>query len=83
MDFTEVLITPSFKNIHFSVFLSRPILLIVLGLFLSVYVVLSSIIIYHWHAYGMKSKGVYLAETVFLLVTIVLFALSAVSITYF
>lgn len=83
MDLSQVLIVPSFKNINFSVFLSRPILLIVLVLFFLVYSVLSSVIIYHWNAYGMKSYGILAMESLFLFVSLVLFVIAGTAMTYF
>ena len=83
MDLSEVLVVPSFDNINFSVFLSRPILLVVFVVFFLVYAVLSGIVIYHWKAYGMKGRGVLVAESLFLFVSLVLFVVSAVAMTYF
>ncbi len=83
MDLSEVLIVPSFKNINFSVFLSRPILLVVFVVFFLIYAVLTAVIIYHWKAYGMKSPGIIAMEGIFLFVSLVLFVIAGTSMTYF
>ena len=83
MDLSEVLITPTFNNINFSVFLSKPILMIVFVVFFLVYSVLSGVIIYHWNAFGMKSGGIVIAESVFLFVSVVLFVVAGLTITYY
>ncbi len=83
MDFREMLIIPSFENINFSVFIGRPILLIFLFCFFLIYSILSLIIIYHWHAYGMRSYGVLIAESLFLSVSVGLFIFAGLSLTYF
>lgn len=83
MDMTDVLIVPKFSNINFSIFLSRPILLILLVIFFLIYSILSGVILYHWKSYGMKGPGVLLAESLFLFVSLVLFVIAGVSMTYF
>ena len=83
MDMTDVLIVPKFSNINFSIILSRPILLILLVVFFLIYAILSGVILYHWKSYGMKGRGVILAETLFLFVSLVLFVIAGVSMTYF
>ncbi|MEQ1499948.1 MAG: hypothetical protein ABL917_01080 [Parcubacteria group bacterium] len=48
-----------------------------------VYAIISGILMYHWSNYGMKSLKVYAVEAIFLLVSIILFTASALSIYYF
>ena len=80
---TSQLIAPIFPNISLSFLANTPILLIVLVLFLILYVVVSSVLLYHWSEYGMRTGAVILAETVFVLVSLVLFAVSFLSLNYF
>ncbi len=83
MDTADILIVPKFSNINFSIFLSRPVLLVVLVVFFLIYSVLSGVILYHWKSYGMKGSGVLLAESLFLFVSLVLFVVAGISVTYF
>ena len=83
MDLSDVLIVPTFNNINLSVFISRPILLVLLVIFFLIYSVLSGVILYHWKAYGMRSHGILLAESLFLFVSLVLFVIAGTAMTYF
>ena len=38
---------------------------------------------YHWSAYGMKSQGVFVAETVFVFISLILFFVAGLGISYF
>jgi len=62
---------------------SGNILMISLVLFFICYSVVSVFLIYHWTAYGMRHAGVILAETVFILVSVLLFIVAIISINYF
>ncbi len=72
-----------FPNIDLSTFLSRPILLAFLVLFLIFYLIISAILFYHWRAYGMKNKGVLFAESVFFAGSVILFVIAGVSLFYY
>ncbi len=83
MDVSQILITPDFSKINFSVFVSKPILYLLLALFFIVYAILASILFFHWRAYGMRSKSILIAETLFLFVSLILFVTAGVTLTYF
>lgn len=63
--------------------LNRPVLFIVFCLFFLVYSVLTAVLVYHWNNYGMRSKGILFAESLFFLVSISLFVVAGLSIYYF
>jgi hypothetical protein len=73
---------PEFSNISMASFINVPLLTILLGLFFVIYIIISAVLIYHWKAYGMKSRGVLLAESLFLFVSLVLFVVSITSLYY-
>lgn len=74
---------PSLPHIKLSLFLNAPILLAALVAFLVFYLIVSSVLVYHWHAYGMKSWGIKVAELLFFVVSVFLFTLAVVSLSYF
>lgn len=80
---SKVISVPNFGNIKIDTFLSRPILSIVLIVYLIGYISLGTILFYHWRAYGMKSSSIVFAETAFLFVSLILFVLAGVSISYY
>lgn len=49
------------------------VLLSIFLLFSIFYVIVSGVIFYHWYAYGMKNKMIYMAEGLFSLVSFALF----------
>jgi hypothetical protein len=59
-----------------------PVLLGLLVLFAVFYSIVSSVIVYHWSAYGMRSPGILFAESLFFLGTVALFAAAGVSLFY-
>lgn len=59
------------------------ILWVIFGLFFLLYAIISAVLIYHWRAYGMSSRAIILAETVFIIVSLVLFSLAVISIGIF
>lgn len=79
--------TPDFiKNIpEVSSFLvlHTPILYIILGIFSLGYLVISTILIYHWNTYGMRAQGVLVAEILYLFVSFSLFFIAVLSLYYF
>ena len=70
-------------DIQISSFINASRLSLVLGLFFMVYLILSVVLMYHWSAYGMRSFGIFVGEAVFTFVSIVLFALAFMALTYF
>lgn len=79
--------TPDFiKNIpEVSSFLvlHTPILYIILGIFFLSYLVISTVLIYHWNTYGMRAQGVIVAEILYLFVSLILFSIAVLSLYYF
>lgn len=79
-------IQPFSQNIFdplFSFIDGTPILLILFILFFVVYAIVSIILMYHWSEYGMYSAKVILAETVFVVVSLVLFTISFLALNYY
>ena len=76
-------IIPNLPHIQTSLFINIPVLVIVLLVFLFVYLVITSVLVYHWSAYGMQSKGILIGESLFIVVSAVLFVVSGLAITYF
>ena len=74
---------PVFPHIDVSSFINTPTLLIILVLFFIAYAIVSGILMYHWSAYGMKSQGVLIAETLFLFVSVILFVIASLGLYYF
>lgn len=74
---------PDFLNIDISFMFSTQVLLIVLVLFFIIYAIVSGVLIYHWSAYGMRSPGILVAETLFLFVSMALFVFAGLAISYF
>ncbi len=70
-------------HLKLSFLINVPVLIAILVLFACLYTVVSSVIVYHWHAYGMKSQGIVVAESLYFFVTIVLFVCAGVSLFYF
>lgn len=75
----DSLIIPSF-GLNFG--LSFTALVSVFIIFLMLYILYSSVLIYHWASYGMKSPEVVFAETLFSLVSIILFVIAGLSVFY-
>lgn len=79
----EMLIIPSFPELNISFVLNIPVLLVILVLFFIFYSVITSVLVYHWRAYGMKSAGILAAESLFFAVSVILFVTAGVSLFYF
>ena len=77
------LYVPDFLKINISFLAGGTILWIIFILFFIVYVVIASVLLYHWHAYGMKGKAVLFAESLFIFVSVVLFTVSGLAIYFF
>lgn len=74
---------PLFSSLHLQILINKPVMFVILGVFFVVYSIVSAVLFYHWHAYGMRSRGIIVAETVFTLVSLSLFSFSVLSILYY
>lgn len=74
---------PMFNPVHLKVFINKPVLLGIFLIFFVIYFILSAVLFYHWHAYGMRSRGIVVAETLFFIVSIGLFVSAGLSIFYY
>lgn len=79
----QKLTMPDFPLFHFSVAIGKPFLVLIFAVFLFVYAIISSILFYHWSSYGMNSVGIVVAEVLFLLISVILFAFAGFGILYF
>lgn len=77
------LITPSSINFNLFSYVDSQVLFIILGLFFIFYIIVGVALFYHWVKYGMAHSGVVLAETVFVLGSVVLFTVAVLSINYY
>lgn len=82
LDISDIFNFPRFGGFSIATIFSKPVLALILLAYFVGYCVLSGVLFYHWRAYGMGSKKIYFAETVFILVSMVLFVFAGVSITY-
>ncbi len=81
---TGALTLPTIPGLRFSLLSITPdILLLVLGVFLLFYLIVSAVLFYHWSAYGMHSRGIVFGKTIFSIFSIVLIFISWLSITYY
>lgn len=78
-----MLLLPPFPHIKASLFINHTILFGALFVFFIIYTGISSVLVYHWTSYGMRSPGVIFAETIYLFVSIVLFVVAGMSVFYF
>lgn len=74
---------PQIPGFSLHIVFNRPMLMVVFVIFFLIYAVLSSVIFYHWSAYGMRSAGIMFARSLFIFVSIVLFVMAGFSIFYF
>ena len=63
--------------------IGKPIVWIFFILFCAGYAVITGILIYHWRKYGMSNKKILLAESIFLIVSGVLFVSAFISLSLF
>ena len=63
--------------------LNTPVLLVIFIIFSVFYIIVSAVILYHWSAYGMKSAGILIAETLFVFVSLVLLGVASLALYYF
>ena len=76
-------ILPTLPHISGVSFISTPVLMVMFLLFLIFYGIISSILIYHWIAYGMRSAGILVGQTLFLFISLILFTIAGLAIHYF
>ena len=74
---------PNLPFLKLSFILNVPVLTGALIIFFIGYVILTSVLMYHWSAYGMRHQGVLIARTLFLLVSAVLFIIALLALSYF
>ncbi len=73
----------TFSSFSLAFLISPMTLYIVLILFGVVYIIVTSVLMYHWSAYGMRSPGILIGETLFVLVSLILFMVASLAIYYF
>lgn len=71
-----------FQSIPFSIHYSPWMVWIPFGLFVAIYITISCVLYYHWVSYGMKAKGILLAEFLFPLGTAFFFYLAFLGISF-
>jgi hypothetical protein len=69
-------------NFNFSFVLNKPTLMVVFVLFALFYSIITFVLMYHWSRYGMKSHGIFVAHTLFVTVSLVLFGVSGLALVY-
>lgn len=74
---------PVLPQIPLSIVFNTPVLTILLIVFGIFYGVVSLVLFYHWSAYGMKSPGILVAETLFSFISVILFVIASLAIHYF
>lgn len=47
------------------------VLRFILGFVIFLFIVMSSILVFHWHRYGMRARGIVIAEIIFFIVSVV------------
>ncbi len=62
---------------------NKPVLVIIFVIFLVAYIIVSGVLRYHWHNYGMRNAGIIFAQSLFFLVSIVLFVVMGLTILYY
>jgi len=76
-------IVPNIPGVSLTFLNNTPILLIIFIVFFVVYAIVSAVLIYHWFEYGMNSVKVALAETVYVVVSLVLLTISFLALNYY
>ncbi|HEY4505228.1 MAG TPA: hypothetical protein VJG67_00855 [Candidatus Paceibacterota bacterium] len=74
---------PALPDIDLSLFINKPVFVAILVFFFVIYTIISSVLMYHWSSYGMRSAGVVIGETIFVLVSLALFTVAGLAINYF
>lgn len=81
MDYSQVL-SLSTSEFKLSYVFNRPVLAIIALVFFVIYSIVSGVLVYHWHVYGMKNSGILLAQNLFFLVSIILFVMLGYAVYY-
>lgn len=81
MDLTVV--SPNFFNFDVGYIINKPVLFFLFLFYLVFYIAVSSVLIYHWSNYGMKSKGIVAARALFIFVSIFLLVVTGLTVYYF
>lgn len=63
--------------------IGKPIIWVFFALFFIGYAIITGILIYHWRKYGMSNKYIILAESLFLIVSVILLVLAFISLSLF
>lgn len=79
----EIFSLPTFSGFNISSVLNKPVLVWILIVFFFFYCVISGILMYHWSAYGMRHRGIILARSLYIFVSIVLFVIAGLAISYY
>ena len=74
---------PNLPTLSLSFLINKLTMFIFLGAFFALYVLVSSVLMYHWSAYGMKSHGILVGRTLFLFVSALLFLVALLALSYF
>ena len=75
--------TLSLPTLPLSVFFNSYVMSGILVVFLFFYVIVGMVLFYHWSAYGMRSHGILIAETLFSFISVVLFVIASLAIHYY
>ncbi len=76
-------LTLVFPHLALNLIISTPALVIILLGFFVIYAIFSLVLYYHWLSYGMGNKGILAAEGLYFMVSVFLFVISALAITYY
>ncbi len=81
----EIPILPITDMSSFKIFylVNKPVLIFISVGFFVIYLIISGILKYHWHNYGMRNPGIIFAQSIFFLVSIILFVILGLSIHYY
>lgn len=60
-----------------------PVLMAILGIFGVFYFITTVVLFYHWISYGMGNRGIYIAEILFVSVSVLFFVFAFLSASYF
>ena len=74
---------PGALHIDLSLLINLTVLTVIFVLFIVCYVILSSVLMYHWSAYGMRSHGILVSRFLFLFISVILFVIAGLALSYF
>ncbi len=80
---SQIISLPALPSIHFALVLNSTVLIGILGIFFVLYFIVSCVLFYHWTAYGMGNHGIYVGETLFVIISVLLFLVAFISATYY